>query len=328
MIKNLWEEYVRENEIDLQSLIPKDNLQPSFWNNKLELKKSIADKLMEIAKDFLESINLDTEIELKDVTITGSIASYNWSKYSDVDLHLIIDYKDVDENEDLVKEYFSGKIFVWNTKHEIMMNDHEVEVYVQNESETHVSGGVYSVMHNKWLQKPKKEDVIINLAVVEKKVLGLIDHIERSFDLFEQKKYHPAMVTAKSIKEKIKLLRRSGLSKEGIYSIENLAFKLLRRSGHLKLINDIITKSYDRVMSLHKDLRGSLKVFIGSTESEANESYDALLEEEGYQRRVKQRHYLMKKKLIGLGGEKNTSPYVKKPSYKRSKSAPAGLGGS
>ena len=58
-----------------------------------------------------------------------------------------------------------------------MMNDHEVEIYVQNESETHVSGGVYSVMHNKWLQKPKKEDVIINLVthvVVGSQVLAYI----------------------------------------------------------------------------------------------------------------------------------------------------------
>ena len=136
------------------------------------------------------------------------------------------------------------------------------------------------------------------------------------------------MAAAKSIKEKIKLMRRSGLTKGGVYSIENLAFKILRRSGHLKLINDIIDKSYDKIMTLHKDLRGSLKVFMGSTEHDVNKSYDALHEEENYQRRIKQRHYLQKKKLIGLGGEKNTSPYVVKPSFKRSKSAPAGYGGS
>jgi predicted nucleotidyltransferase len=328
MIKELWEEYMRENEIDLQSLVPQDNLQPSFWNKDLELKKSVADKLMEISKDFLESINLDDSVELKDVTITGSIASFNWSKYSDIDLHLMVDYKDVDENEDLVKEYFAGKIFVWNTKHEIMMNDHEVEIYVQNESEPHISGGIYSVMHDKWLQKPKKEDVIINLESVEKKVLGLVDQIERSFDLFEQKNYKPAMTAAKSIKEKIKLMRRSGLSREGIYSVENLAFKVLRRSNHLGLINDIIDQSYDRIMSLHKDLRGTIKVFMNSDTDTTEEHYSSLNEEESFQRRVKQRHYLQKKRLIGLGGEKNSSPYIKKPSYKRSKSAPAGFGGS
>ena len=328
MIRELWKEYIRENEIDLQSLVPQDNLQPSFWNKDLELKKSVADKLMEIAKDFLESINLDDSVELKDVTITGSIASFNWSKYSDIDLHLIVDYKDVDENEDLVKEYFAGKIFVWNTKHEIMMNDHEVEIYVQNESEPHISGGIYSVMHDKWLQKPKKEDVIINLESVEKKVLGLIDQVERSFDLFEQKKYKLAMEAAKSIKEKIKLMRRSGLSREGIYSVENLTFKILRRSNHLGLINDIIDKSYDRLMSLHKDVRGTLRILLNNTEEKVEEIYNPVVEEENYQRRGKQRHYLQKKRLIGLGGEKNSPPYTKKPSYKRSKSAPAGFGGS
>ena len=183
-------------------------------------------------------------------------------------------------------------------------------------------------MHDKWLQKPKKEDVIINLESVEKKVLGLVDQIERSFDLFEQKNYKPAMTAAKSIKEKIKLMRRSGLSREGIYSVENLAFKVLRRSNHLGLINDIIDQSYDRIMSLHKDLRGTIKVFMSSDTVATGERYSPLSEEESFQRRVKQRHYLQKKRLIGLGGEKNSSPYIKKPSYKRSKSAPAGFGGS
>lgn len=53
-----------------------------------------------------------------------------------------------------------------------------------------------------------------------------------------------------------------------------------------------------------------------------------LKEVEVYQQKVRARHNKMKKKLIGLGGAKNTSPYVNKPSMKRSKSAPAGFGGS
>jgi hypothetical protein len=47
-----------------------------------------------------------------------------------------------------------------------------------------------------------------------------------------------------------------------------------------------------------------------------------------FQNAVAARHAGMKKRLIGLGGEANSAPYIKKPSYKRSKSAPAGFGGS
>ena len=55
---------------------------------------------------------------------------------------------------------------------------------------------------------------------------------------------------------------------------------------------------------------------------------EILDEEEEFQTAVKKQHSNMKKKLIGQGKEPNSAPFVKKPSYKRSKSAPPGFGGS
>ena len=81
-------------------------------------------------------------------------------------------------------------------------------------------------------------------------------------------------------------------------------------------------------MSLHKDVRGTLKIMINNLEDEVNEIFDPVLEEANFQRRIKQKHYLKKKWLIGLGKQKNSTPYKIKPSYKRSKSSPAGFGGS
>ena len=325
-MNELWEEFKRE--ADVQSLMPKDTLQPSFWNHKNLLKKSVRFKLIEIANDFFESLKLPAGVKLKDITITGSIASFNWSKYSDVDLHLIVDFSDVDENQDLVKEYFGGKIFIWNNKHNIRMNDHEVEIYVQNENEPHMAAGIFSVLNNEWIEEPEKADFEIDLETAKKKADQLIDQIERVYDLFESREYPKAMDSGKKLKERIKEMRRSGLSDEGVYSPENMAFKLLRRSGHIGLLHDLINKSYDRIMSLHKDVRGSLKIMIGNLEEETNEAFDPIIEEANFQRRMKQRHYIRKKALLGFGGQKNTSPYIKKPSYKRSKSAPAGFGGS
>lgn len=327
-MNELWEEFKREAKLDISSLVPKDTLQRSFWNGKKRLKKPVKEKLLQIANDFFKSLNLPEEVKLKDITITGSIASYNWSKYSDVDLHLILDFSDVDENFDLVKEYFGGKIFAWNNKHAIRMNDHEVEIYIQDENEPHMSAGVYSVLNNEWIKEPERADFEIDLETTKKKAEQMIDQIERIFDLFESREYPKAMKAAEKLKEKIKEMRRSGLSDEGVYSPENMAFKLLRRSGHIGLLHDIINKSYDRIMSLHKDVRGSLKIMIGSLKDEVNETFDPMVEESNFQRRLKQKHFLEKKWFIGQGGQKNTTPYIKKPSYKRSKSAPAGFGGS
>lgn len=327
-MNKLWEEFKKEAEIDLQSLMPKDHLHKSFWNRKMMLREPLRQKLLLIAQDFFKSLNLPEGVELKDITITGSIASYNWSKYSDIDLHLILDFSQVDENEDLVKEYFGGKIFSWNNKHNIRMNDHEVEIYVQNESEPHMAAGVYSVLNNDWADKPTKAEFEVDLDTTKKKADQLIDRIERIYDLFEGREYSKAMYSAKKLKERIKEMRRSGLADEGVYSPENMAFKLLRRSGHIELLYKLIDRSYDKIMSLHKDVRGSLKIMINNLEDDVNEAFDPIMEEANFQRRVKQKHYLKKKWLIGQGNQKNSTPYTKKPSYKRSKSAPAGFGGS
>ena len=327
-MNKLWEEFKREAELDMAALVPKDTLQRSFWNNKRDLKAPVRKKLLEIANDFFESLKLPENVKLKDITITGSIASYNWSKYSDIDLHMIIDFSNVDENLELVKEYFGGKIFVWNNKHSIKMNDHEVEIYVQDENEDHMSAGVYSVLNNNWVEEPQKAEFKLDLNTAKKKAAQLIDQIERVYDIFESREYPKAMNSAKKLKDKIKDMRRSGLADEGIYSPENLTFKLLRRGNYIGLLHDIINKSYDRIMSLHKDIKGSLRIMIGNLEDEISETFDPIIEETNFQRRLKQKYYLEKKWLVGQGRQKNVSPYLKKPSYKRSKSAPAGFGGS
>ena len=56
-----------------------------------------------------------------------------------------------------------------------------------------------------------------------------------------------------------------------------------------------------------------------------------LKEIEKFQKLVKRKHSRMKRRLIGRGKISTSaggSPYTKKPSFKRSKSAPAGAGGS
>ena len=47
-------------------------------------------------------------------------------------------------------------------------------------------------------------------------------------------------------------MRSAGLSEEGVYSPENLAFKMLRNSNFLKILSDIKINSYDSIMSLNE----------------------------------------------------------------------------
>lgn len=325
--QKLWEEFIQSTkEIDFSSFKPKKRLHSDIWDINLHLKEDISSKLLEIAQEFFDNLGLE-DVEIDDITLTGSIANYNWSKMSDIDLHILVDFAKINEDEELVKEYFSGKIFVWNNKHNIEMFGHEVEIYVQDTHEPHVSTGVYSIKDNKWLVRPERKEFKIDHDAVKKKSEQLMDQIERVFDLFEDKKYKKALECGKNIKEKIKKMRKTGLDDEGIYSAENITFKVLRRNSYLGYLSDIIDNSYDKMKSLTHKFVQKLKIYLSEPQNEEKKGFFTLEEIEEFQVNVKKRHKRMKKRLIGGGNQKNQPPFSKKPNYKRAKSAPPGAGG-
>ena len=130
-----WKDYLEENvdpdDVDIKNVAVKDNLDPVIWDDRLNLKNYLAEHLYKIAKDFFKTLDLDWSL-VEDITLTGSLANYNWSKYSDVDLHLIVDYAEVDENEKLVKDFFRNASAMWNRTHKITVKGHDVELYVQD----------------------------------------------------------------------------------------------------------------------------------------------------------------------------------------------------
>jgi hypothetical protein len=325
--QKIWEEFVQDNkDIDLSSLKPKETLNPGLWKDKNTLKDGILEQLLQIAADFYENLGLEAKL-IKDITITGSSASYNWSKYSDIDLHILLDFKKVNKDLELVEEFFRGKTFAWNHKHNIIISDHEVEIYVQNTKEIHHSGGVYSLKSNKWVTKPTNTDVKIDYEGIQRKVATLIDCVERAEELATDKKHQKAHDYGKRIKEKLKNMRTSGLETDGIYSIENLAFKMLRRTGYIGILNDIIDDSYDKIHSKTQNFVKNLRIYMSDEEKTSEKGFFKLDEIDKYQKKIKKRHSRMKKRLIGHGKQKNSPPFTKKPSLKRSKSAPAGAGG-
>jgi len=121
-IKKYIEEEV--SDFDKSTLESKDHLSPDIWENG-SLRGEIKNSLLKIARDFFESLDVDVEIE--DIIMTGSLANYNWSEYSDVDLHIIVDFSDVDENYELVKGFFDAKKNIWNRGHKILIKGVEDE---------------------------------------------------------------------------------------------------------------------------------------------------------------------------------------------------------
>ena len=246
-----WKHYINEsflmNPIDFQT---KDTLNPKIWTDEEQLNPEISDKLVQIAKDFFESMRL-TWVEIIDITFTGSLANYNWTDFSDIDLHIIVDYRQVDENITLVRDYFNAKRIEWNMKHKIMIKGYEVEIYVQELAEPHASTGVYSVLFNKWKVKPVKQKIAIDEGAIFKKASYLSDMIDDVERIFFEGDFKKSYDVAMKIGEKIRKFRKCGLEHGGEFSTENLAFKALRRNGYLRKLSDLKTNTYDRMMSLN-----------------------------------------------------------------------------
>ena len=302
-----------------------DTLQPGFWLDDV-LDKKISAKLTAVSKKFIDELGLDGA-ELEDITFTGSLANYNWTKFSDIDLHLLLDFSKVDENTELVREFFNAKTSLWNKMHNILIKNHEIEIYVQDINEEHYSTGVYSVVSDEWLAEPARIEPKVNTDMVKRKIKSFIDMIERVEDQYDDKKFEDAYESAISLAGKIKKCRKAGLEDKGEYSNENLAFKYLRNKEFIKTLYDVRNQSYDKMMSLDGDYAKKFKIFASQDKVEPSKGFDRLQEEEKYQRLVKKRHSRHKRGLIGLGRQKNTPPFDKSPSYKRAKSSPAGHGG-
>jgi predicted nucleotidyltransferase len=232
----------------LKSFEPKKELNPSIWNgkdDKSKLKPEIRERLLEIAYEYIDF--LDVDIVVTDIILTGSLSNYNWSKYSDFDLHIVANFSQYPENQvELYEKLFNLKKMIFNDKHDITIKSYEVELYVQNETESHFSSGVYSVLFDEWANVPKKEDVTIDKELLKEKAKQWMNIIDNLLDSIQDEETQVAKKMIQKYKDKIKKYRTCGLEKGGEYSPENLVFKILRRNGYIEKLytkgNEIIDK--------------------------------------------------------------------------------------
>jgi len=242
-------EVVNPDDIDLSSFKIKKELNPNIFDENQKMHSDIRSRLLMIADDFFETLELPW-IDIEDVTLTGSLANYNWSKFSDVDLHVMVDYKTVDENQGLVGEYLMAKKNLWNEKHDIKIKNFDVEVYAQDVNEEHISTGVYSILWDDWLVKPQKGERKIDSKKVKQKASSIIDGFDSVYMTYNEGEYDKVIRRISTIRGKIKKMRQAGLDREGEYSYENIAFKVLRRIGLLDKLAELENRSYDKSLSM------------------------------------------------------------------------------
>jgi hypothetical protein len=225
----------------LQSFEIKTHLTPDLWQQDKYLKKDIKDRLLLIAEDFYKTLEID--INYEDIIIVGSIANYNWSEFSDIDIHIIVDLSKVDCDFNIINELVKVKARKWSDEHNINIKGYDIEIYVQDISESNESEAVYSLIKNEWVEKPIKKNIKLNNDIIVRKYNKLIKKIN---SILKEKNH----IKLKSFIDILRQNRKESLEIKGEYSLDNILYKILRRKGVLDILWDKVTEFYDRKMSL------------------------------------------------------------------------------
>lgn len=206
------------------------SLNPKLWNGD-ELQAPVRLKLLQTAREFMESLKLD-KIPLRDLIITGSNTSYTYTPHSDLDLHIIVAKEEIYGGSELVDQFFDSKRRLWNNVYDIQMRGIPVEIYVEDDDET-VEGNAYSLLTNEWIErKDVQRDAKYDERAVRAKYRWLSREIERYLARADDREDISRLMT------KLKNYRQAGLDKYGELSTENLVFKALRNNGDLEKIED------------------------------------------------------------------------------------------
>lgn len=241
------------NDLDFSSFKVKGDLNSEIWGDDNTIDNEVKSSLIGIAKDYYESLDIPN-IPIIDITFTGSLANYNWSKYSDIDVHIIVDLSKFKENKDLFKDLIDSKTRAWNDTHNITVKDFDVELYIQDVNQDHHATGVYSLLNDEWVLKPEKTRPTLDKKTIRKKYKQLTNKISDIEKEFKNGNYKIVIDRITKLKSLIKKMRTSGLESDGEFSTENIVFKLLRRNDYMDKINDLLIKAYDEDVSIDENV--------------------------------------------------------------------------
>ena len=220
-----------------------NELNPVLFEDE-RLKPQVRDRLLLIAKDFLEFIGVN-DFSVKDITISGSNAAYSYTKHSDVDLHVLVDMSEI-KNDEVYTELFKEKKNSYNEYHDIYIYGYEVELYVQDAAEPVISLGEYSVLNDKWIHIPKKRRSNVDETAAKLKFEKLLDVANNAIKSRDEDKIIELLRV-------IKKYRQAGLDKHGEFGPENLAFKVLRSRGIIDQLYRLKNDLHDDRLSLPED---------------------------------------------------------------------------
>lgn len=251
----------------INTLLPQKELSKQFWPDGADgkLDPIIRYQLLKIARDFKATWDLKesgmASVKIVDLEFTGSLANFNWSKYSDIDLHLKVDYQSLEgKHLETAKAYLLAQKNIYNSEHNILIKGYEVEVYPEPKESQTASTGIYSAIKDEWVVKPEYKEVSLNREYVSRKTQQIVDLIKLIENQENKLKEEQLVKLLDHLQKKIKKMRQSALDKDGEYAENNLVFKILRRSGYMDKVWSLKTDLTDKELSIKEVINVPIEV--------------------------------------------------------------------
>lgn len=219
-----------------------DTLNPALWTEDKVLKQEVADKIVEIVDTFIEKLEEDEiKVSLKDIVLVGSNANYNYTKDSDLDVHIITDSSVEDCPVDLLGTLYNAYKSLFNDKYNITINGVNVELYVETDDLKATSNGIYSLSTG-WVKEPEWTEI---------PEVNIETEFKAKEEEYNKLIENPSLIDIVMFIDNLYKDRQEGIASEDKeYSKGNLVFKEFRNSGYLDNLKQLRDEIQGKELSL------------------------------------------------------------------------------
>ena len=204
-----------------------DTLNPLLWNEDNTLKQDVFEKLSNIAQEFLKFIEIP--LNIVDIEIVGSNASYNYNEKSDIDLHIIVNSEVNYIEPTILRQLYNDRKGAFNRDYELEINGLPVELYIEDVKDGNATNGRFSILKNEWVKFP--EPITYEVPDISKDLNEMLDKCFKTLQSNDAEE-------VRTLINDIYMMRKLGLAEDGEASVGNLVFKELRNMDIMSDLKD------------------------------------------------------------------------------------------
>lgn len=224
-----------------------ETLNPKLWTSDNELRPEVRDKLIEIVDEFKSYV--DVPLDVVDVHLVGSNASFNYTDESDLDVHVVTNFELMDASREILLALYNLQKSSFNQNYDISIHGVPVELYVEDIQANTVSNGIYSLYREEWIKFPEKIPV---------QNYDIEEQLNKYKVFIDQELIHGDYNGVLSVIDDLYLMRKNSMAVDGEYGAGNQLFKEIRSLGLLDALKDRAKELNGKRLSLEGFTRGQI----------------------------------------------------------------------